>query len=136
MKLTQLELRKAAVLVTDGAIRDLDVVKSYGFSIFASGRAPTGGGPEIDPFEPNVAIQCGGVAVVPGDLIVGDDDGIVVVPEKLIEEVIDWVEEHEAVEEGIKAKIEKEDVSPGNCRLYTSDDAEDGVGVVIGYTDV
>ena len=125
VKLTQLKLRKAAGLVTDGAIRDLDVVKSYGFSIFASGRAPTGGGPEIDPFEANVAIQCGGVAVVPGDLIVGDDDGIVVVPEKLIEEVIDWVEEHEAVEEWIKAKIEKEDVSPGKYYPITTQTIED-----------
>ncbi|GIS65551.1 MAG: hypothetical protein CM1200mP3_17990 [Chloroflexota bacterium] len=66
-----------------------------------------------------------GVAVVPGDLIVGDDDGIVVVPEKLIEEVIDWVEEHEAVEEWIKAKIEKEDVSPGKYYPITTQTIED-----------
>ncbi len=125
VKLTQLKMKKAAGLVTDGAIRDLDVVNSYGFAIFASGRTPTGGGPDIDPFEPNVTIQCGGVAVVPGDLIVGDDDGIVVVPEKLIEEVIDWVEEHEAIEEWVKARIEKENVSPGKYYPITAQTIED-----------
>ena len=125
VKLTQLKMKKAAGLVTDGAIRDLDVVNSYGFAIFASGRTPTGGGPDIDPFEPNVTIQCGGVAVVPGDLIVGDDDGIVVVPEKLIEEVIDWVEEHETIEEWVKTKIEKENVSPGKYYPITTQTIED-----------
>ena len=57
VKLTQLKMKKAAGLVTDGAIRDQDVVNSYGFAIFASGRTPTGGGPAIAPFAPNVTIQ-------------------------------------------------------------------------------
>lgn len=125
VKLTHLKMRTAAGLVTDGSIRDLDIVKSYGFAIFAGGRTPTGGGPEIDPFEPNVPIQCGGVAVVPGDLIVGDDDGIVVVPETLIEEVLDWVEEHEAVEEWIKVRMEKENVAPGKYYPITAQTIED-----------
>ena len=72
-----------------------------------------GGADEIDPFEANVTIQCGGVAVRPGDLVMADDDGVVIVPECIIEEVIDWVEEHEEVEEWIKTLIEKENVAPG-----------------------
>jgi len=56
---------------------------------------------------------CGGVAVRPGDLIVGDDDGIVVVAAGIAEAVIDWVEEHEQAEEYIKALIESENVAPG-----------------------
>ena len=72
-----------------------------------------GGADEIDPFEANVTIGCGGVAVRPGDLIVADDDGVVVVPECAVERVIDWVEEHEAVEEYIKGLIEAEDAAPG-----------------------
>ena len=80
-----------------------------------------GGADEIDPFEANVTIGCGGVAVRPGDLIVADDDGVVVVPERIVEEVIDWVEEHEAVEEYIKGLIEAEGVAPG--KYYPPTDA-------------
>ena len=113
VKLLQLKMRKASGLVTDASIRDLDIVADYGLAIFAGGRTPMGGADEIDPFEANVTIQCGGVAVRPGDLVMADDDGVVIVPECIIEEVIDWVEEHEEVEEWIKTLIEKENVAPG-----------------------
>lgn len=121
VKLLQLKMRGAAGLVTDGSIRDLDIVKDYGLKVFAGGRTPMGGADEIDPFEANVTIGCGGVAVRPGDLIVGDDDGVVVVPECVVERVIDWVEEHEAVEEYIKGMIEEEGVAPG--KYYPPTDA-------------
>ena len=114
VKLLQLKMRGAAGMVTDASIRDLDIVaKDYGIAIFAGDRTPMGGAGEIDPFEANGTIQCGGVAVRPGDLIVGDDDGVVVVPPVVAEEVIDWVEEHEAVEEYVKGLIETENVAPG-----------------------
>ena len=113
VKLLQLKMVGAAGVVTDAAIRDLDVVRGYGFAIFAGGRTPMGGAGEIDPFEANVTIQCGGVAVRPGDLIVADDDGVVVVPAVVAEDVIDWAEEHELAEEHIKSLIEAEDVAPG-----------------------
>ena len=113
VKLLQLKMRGAAGLVTDGSIRDLDIVKDYGLMVFAGGRTPMGGAGEIDPFEANVTIGCGGVAVRPNDLIVADDDGVVVVPNEAIEKVIDWVEEHETMEEYVKGLIKKENVAPG-----------------------
>ncbi|MCH8309724.1 MAG: hypothetical protein IIB17_04420 [Chloroflexi bacterium] len=114
VKLLQLKMRGAAGMVTDAAIRDLDIVaQDYGIAVFAGGRTPMGGAGEIDPYEANGTIQCGGVAVRPGDLIVGDDDGVVVVPALIAEEVIDWVEEHEAVEEYVKGLIQQENVAPG-----------------------
>ena len=106
-------MARAGGLVTDAAIRDLDIVKDYGFKIYAGGRTPMGGADEIDPYEANVTIQCGGVAVRPGDLIVGDNDGVIVVPEALATDVLEWAEEHEAVEEFIKELISKENVAPG-----------------------
>ena len=121
VKLLQLQMRGAAGMVTDAAIRDLDIVKSYGLAIFAGGRTPMGGAGEIDPYEANVTIQCGGVAVRPGDLIVADDDGVVVVPATVVEEVIDWVEEHEAVEEYVKGLIASEGVAPGKYYPITGE---------------
>ena len=113
VKLLQLKMVGAEGVVTDGGIRDLDVVSKYGFSVFAGGRTVAGSAPELDPYEDNATIQCGGVAVRPGDLIVGDDDGVVVVPSQLAVDVIEWVEEHEEIEERIKELIQKENVAPG-----------------------
>ncbi|MBI4198711.1 MAG: hypothetical protein HY533_06345 [Chloroflexi bacterium] len=112
VRLLQLQMQKADGLVTDGAIRDLDVVKGYGFAIFAQRRTPTA--QEYGtPAQAGVDIQCAGVLVRPGDVLVGDDDGIVVVPAAWAEEVVAWVEEHEEAEEYVKGKILAEHVSPG-----------------------
>ena len=61
----------------------------------------------------NDAIQCGGVLVRPGDAIVGDADGVVVVPSSEVDEVIRIAHEREEVEEVIKAQLEIENCSPG-----------------------
>ena len=122
VKLLQLKMKGAAGMVTDASIRDLDIIsKDYGLAIFAGGRTPMGGAGEIDPFEANGTIQCGGVAVRSGDLIVADDDGVVVVPSGNAKEVIDWVEEHEAVEEYIKGLIQAENAAPGKYYPITDE---------------
>ena len=114
VKLLQLQMAGADGIVTDGAIRDLDIVRTYGLALFAQDRSPAGGPAEgISPYEENVAIGCGGVAVRPGDLIVGDDDGVVVVARAVVSDVIDWAEDHEKSEEHIKELIRKENVAPG-----------------------
>lgn len=120
VKLLQLRMQGADGFVTDGAIRDLDVVKTYGFAIFAQRRTPTATDYAIG-YEGNVAIQCAGVLVRPGDIVVGDDDGIVVVPAYMAEEVIAWVEEHERAEEYVKKKILNENCRPG--RYYPPTEA-------------
>ena len=115
VKLLQLKMNSADGLVTDGAIRDLGVLEdeNYGLIVYAGDRTPYGGRPWGDPAEENVDIQCGGALVRPGDVIVGDDDGCVVVPSWYAAECIEWVEETEAVERYIKDKIIKERVRPG-----------------------
>ncbi|MEC7885024.1 MAG: hypothetical protein VYD55_05835, partial [Chloroflexota bacterium] len=99
VKLIQLKNQGAEGLVTDGSIRDINAVKSYGFKLFAAGNTARVGEPDVWPYEANGVIQCGGVTVRPGDVIVGDDDGVVVVPERVAEEIIEWAEDHEKVEE-------------------------------------
>jgi regulator of RNase E activity RraA len=114
VKLLQLKMVGASGVVTDGAIRDLDVVKTYGLGIFAQERTLSGGPLEgVMPYEENVTIACGGVAVRPGDLIVGDDDGVVVVARSIVLEVLEWAEDHEISEEYIKERIQIENVAPG-----------------------
>lgn len=115
VKLLQMKMNGAEGLVTDGAIRDLDVLEeeNYGLIVYAQDRTPYGGQPWAEPAEENGDIQCGGALVRPGDVIVGDGDGVVVVPSWFAAECIDWVEEHEGSESFVKRKILEEGVRPG-----------------------
>ncbi|WP_245867368.1 4-carboxy-4-hydroxy-2-oxoadipate aldolase [Sporomusa silvacetica DSM 10669] len=64
--------------IIDGAIRDIGALKKMGMPIYAAGVTPAG--PYKDgPGELNVSVVCGGVVVHPGDILVGDEDGIVVI---------------------------------------------------------
>ena len=58
-------------------------------------------------------IQCGGALVRPGDVLVGDGDGVVVVPSWFAQECVEIVEDHEGVEAYIKEKIQAEGCAPG-----------------------
>lgn len=111
----QLKMNKADGFVTDGGVRDLDVMmeEAYGLVIYAGARTPYGHEPWAVPAEENVDIQCGGVLVRPGDVIVGDNDGVVVVPSWFAEECVGIVESHEEVEAFIKGRIQAENVVPG-----------------------
>ena len=74
-------------MIIDGYVRDKEGAKELGLPIFAKGFMQRG--PENDnPGEVNYPIVCGGVKVKPGDLIVGDADGVTVVPSEIIEEVL------------------------------------------------
>lgn len=71
--------QKLGGLVVDGAIRDAQGIAALGFPVFS--RTLTPGGCDKDgPGEINVPVSCGGAVVHPGDIIVGDSDGVAVVP--------------------------------------------------------
>jgi len=71
--------RGVAGFVVDGVIRDLAEVRADQFPVFARGVSPIPGGKE-GPGILNGAVRCGGVEVAPGDVVVADEEGIVVVP--------------------------------------------------------
>ncbi|MEQ4512217.1 RraA family protein [Dickeya zeae] len=71
--------KKIAGIVLDGPIRDIDALSIMDFPLYATGSNPAGPFKE-GPGEVNTPIAVGGVAVCPGDLIVGDADGVIVVP--------------------------------------------------------
>ena len=114
VKLLQLKMREASGLVTDASIRDLDIVADNGLAVFAGGRTPMGGADEIDPFEANVTIQCGGVAVRPGDLVMADDDGAGNVPIALAQQLLENAATHVEWEEFTRLRL----LAGGDLRKY------------------
>lgn len=68
-----------AGVVIDGCARDFAEIVDIGLPVYCRGRSPASG-PKEGPGEINVAVACGGVVVNPGDVIVGDEDGVVVIP--------------------------------------------------------
>ena len=81
--------RRAAGVVTDGGVRDFAAVAEIGLPVFSQGAHPSVLGRRHVPWDVDVTIACGGAAVQPGDVIVGDADGVVVIPPALVEEVVD-----------------------------------------------
>lgn len=74
--------RGLAGAVTDGAVRDLSRIRALnGFEVFAAAVTPGAGFGRIKSLVGNVEIECGGLVVQPGDLILGDVDGVVVIPQ-------------------------------------------------------
>ncbi len=71
--------RAIAGLVLDGTVRDGGDIEELGFPVFCRGLAPSGTRKE-EPGELGGSIQCGGVSVEPGDIIVADRDGVIVIP--------------------------------------------------------
>lgn len=81
--------RGAAGVVTDGGVRDAEAVAATGLPVYTAGAHPAVLGRRHVPWDADLAIACGGATVVPEDVIVGDGDGVIVIPPALVEEVVD-----------------------------------------------
>lgn len=84
-------------VVIDGAWRDVDDLERQGLPVFGRGRSAFSP-PKRRPGEINVPVCCGGVVVQPGDLVVGDSEGVAVVPRAYVSQV--WQAVAEALEKG------------------------------------
>ena len=104
---------RSAAWSPTGPVRDSNALVGYGFPVYSASTTAKQGPAEFWPWQVNDAIQCGGVLIRPGDAIVGDDDGAVVVPRAVVDQVIAIAHEREEVEEVIKAQLEIERCSPG-----------------------
>lgn len=78
-------------IVVDGAIRDVDGLEALNLPAFSRAVTP-GGGDKDGPGEINVPISCGNTVVLPGDIVVGDDDGVTVVPMADAPQVLELVQ--------------------------------------------
>lgn len=89
---TMAKLRGIAALVTDGLVRDVDELRKNDFPVFCQGITPIAPVMDSGCGDMNFPVACGGVVVNPGDIIVGGEDGVVVVPFDLAEKVVAAVE--------------------------------------------
>ncbi len=122
------QARGAAGIVTDGGVRDYDAVAEIGLPVFSRGAHPAVLGRRHVPWDVDVAIGCGGTTIEPGDIIVGDGDGVLVIPPALAEEVADAAlaqEEEDAwVAAQVKAGHPVDGLFPMNAQWRARYDAE------------
>lgn len=103
---TRLLRRGAAGVVTDGAVRDSAGFAELALPAFAAGASATTNLAQHHAVDLNVPIGCAEVPVYPGDIMVGDRDGVVCVPRHLAAEVAAAAVEQERLEEFVLARIE------------------------------
>jgi RraA family protein len=87
MMLAYAELRQLGGFIVNGAVRDLEDIRGSALPVFAKAVTPLGPYRE-GPGEINVPVCCGGQVVMPGDILVGDADGVVVVPRRDAREIL------------------------------------------------
>lgn len=91
--------KKVAGIILDGPIRDIDEIGKWDFPVYATGTTP--GGPYKEgPGEVNVPISCGEISVNPGDIILADPDGVVVIPRKDAPQILEDAKRFQAADEG------------------------------------
>jgi RraA family protein len=96
--------RGIAGFIVDGAIRDAATVKNMDIPVYAAGITPKG--PYKDgPGEINVPVSCGGVVVKPGDILVGDTDGVVVIDPQDAPEILEKAKATVAKEAGMMEEV-------------------------------
>ena len=105
--------RGVTALVTDGVVRDLSGVLGTNLPVWCSGAAapPSVAGLTFVAWQQPIA--CGGVAVFPGDVIVADDDGAVLIPAALLKDVLALAPEQERLEAWIMTQVEAGAQLPG-----------------------
>lgn len=109
------DFKKVGGIIIDGAIRDIDVISKCECPIYATGTTP--GGPfKEGPGEVNVPIAISSIAIMPGDIILGDEDGVIVIPQK---DAADLIEKAEANAEADHAKVLKASKGTANREWVT-----------------
>ena len=102
---TRLLRRGAAGIVTDGGFRDSAGIRALELPSYCRGVHAAASSRRHHPVDLQVPIGCGGVLVMPGDVVVGDEDGVVVFPLELADEVAAAAYEQDRTEEWIRARI-------------------------------
>jgi regulator of RNase E activity RraA len=118
--IARLMARGVAGVVTDGAIRDTPQVEPMAFPVYAGGAAAPASFAYHHAVGLDEPIGCGEVAVFPGDVLVGDGEGVVVIPRHLADEIAPAAAEQERMEAWI---VEQVKAGQGIFGLYPPDEA-------------
>lgn len=105
--------KKVAGLVTDGVVRDMAGVLGTGLPVWCSGAAAPPSVAGLTFVDWQQPIGCGGVAVFPGDVVVVDDDGAVLIPAALLDEMLAAAPGQEALENWIMSQVQQGHPLPG-----------------------
>lgn len=116
----RMKVRGALALVTDGAVRDIAGVRGTGLPVWCRGAAAPPAVGALTFVGWQQPIGCGGVAIFPDDVIVADEDGAVVIPRALLDEVVALCPEQEALEAWIMEEVASGAALPG---LYPPNEA-------------
>ena len=103
---TRIFRRGATGIVTDGALRDSPGIKAIGGPVYARGAHAGVNTSAHFAADLNIPIACAGVMVCPGDVLVGDGDGVIVIPQALADTVAAAASEYEPMEEYILSLVE------------------------------
>lgn len=94
-------------MVGDAYTRDTAALRKLGFPVFVAGIHAQDSLGRVEVEDAGIPIECGGVKVEQGDLIVGDDDGVVVIPSAIALEVIEWAEDKVAKEDEMRGELKE-----------------------------
>lgn len=97
--------RGAAGIVTDGGLRDIEAVSAMDLPVFSRGGHPAVLGRKHVPWDVDVTIACGGATVQPGDIIVGDADGVLVLPAALARDVAEAAHQQEGEDAWVATQV-------------------------------
>lgn len=100
------QLAGIAGIVMDGCVRDVSVLRSRGYPVFSKGVSIQGYSDFLSLGVSNSDIKCGGLSVSPNDIVVGDDDGVVILPSARLEEILYEAEEIVQLDKKLAAGIE------------------------------
>ena len=103
---TRLKYRGAAALVTDGAIGDLAAMQAVGLPLYSRGVTPVSFGEVHVMVDLNVPISCAGVLIMPGDILVGDPEGVIAIPQALAAQTAEEGAEAERRDAFSRSKVE------------------------------
>ena len=109
----RLRVRGVAACVTDSAVRDAEAVIATGLPVWCAGRAAPPSNSGLAMGDLQTPIGCGGVAVIPGDVVVCDGDGVAVIPREMVESVAADAVEQEQVETFVLERIGAGHAVPG-----------------------
>lgn len=118
--IARLVARGIAGVVSDGAMRDIAAAAGLGLPVFCAAHTPNPSSAELIAVETGGVVGCGGVLVYPGDIVVGDGDGVAVIPRHLADKVAEAGLDQERMEAWIRKRVEAGEALAG---LYPPNEA-------------